>query len=214
MGHLTAYNPTTDTLLVTLTDTPAHVKPRAIPDTVPPGDITVVTVFYDAAQAPLWGFNADRFTLLCTPLHPDAATREARSGHATIEVMANVNDDFSTLTDEQRQHAPHADISCGERLDFGCVEQGSEQTRTFTLTNTGATPLEVRRLWSPDTGISATAEAGTIAPKHAADITVTVAPQATDSDMLNATLTIITNDPDSPERTLRLVGETRQQPTQ
>ena len=122
--------------------------------------------------------------------------------------MAQVKEDFSALTEAERRKAPVAAPRCGDRLDFGRIDRGTTQERTFELGNDGPSPLLLRRLWSPDSGISATADTSVVAPPGHTTLTVKADTTATDTPpLLNATLTVITNDPDAPERQIRLVGE-------
>jgi len=201
---LSAYNASTDTVLVHVEGGKPHLQLAVIPDTVPPARVTAVTVHYNSRKAPQWGLNEDTLTLTCTPLNQAS---HATAGMATINVMAQVLEDFSTMTEQQRHDAPVAAVDCGESLDFGTMTAGEQATRTFTITNKGKSPLAIRRLWVPDgEGITVSVNREEIKHGKSATVTVTVNTAAANSDMLNVPLTLMSNDPDAPRQTIRLVG--------
>lgn len=204
MEFLSAYNASTDTLLIQVTGDKPHLHPALVPDTVPPARVTALTVHYLTGHAPQWGLNVDTLTLTCTPLHrPSTAT----AGEATIHVMAQVIEDFDGLTDKERANAPVVNVDCGESLDFGTMKTGETATRTFTVTNKGKSPLIIRRLWVPEEeGITVDANCTKVKRGKTATVTVTVNTSQVKGGMLNVPLTLMCNDPESPRMTIRLVG--------
>ena len=202
--YLSAYNASTDTLLVNVQGAREHLRPALVPDTVPPARVTALTVHYLSGRAPLWGLNTDTLTLVCTPLHPSSA---ALAGMAEIHVMAQVTESFDDLTDKQRANAPVVSVDCGDRLDFGSITAGQTAQRTFSITNKGKDPLAIRRLWVPDDeGITIHSDKQEIKRGKTATVTVTVDTSVHHGDMLNTNMSLVTNDPDSPRLTIRLVG--------
>jgi len=202
--YLSAYNASTDTLLVSVDGSKPHVKPAIVPDTVPPGRVTALTVHYLSAKAPLWGLNVDTLSLSCKPLHDHAA---AQGGTAQILVMAQVIESFDALTPQQRHDAPAVEVDCGDRLDFGSMTSGDVVTRSFVVTNRGKDRLDIRRVWAPEgEGITVDVSRDQVKRGKTATVKVTVDTSQQHDDMLNIPLTLMTNDPDSPRITVRLVG--------
>ena len=202
--YLSAYNASTDTLLVTVTGAKQHIRPAVVPDTVPPARVTALTVHYVSRYAPLWGLNVDTLTLESRPLSPASAEGK---GSADIHVMAQVMEDFDNLTDKQRADAPVIAVDCDERLDFGTMKAGEVVIRSFTITNKGKEPLAIRRLWVPQgEGITLKVDRQEVKRGKKATVTVTVDTACQQENLLNVPLTLLSNDPDNPRATIRLVG--------
>ena len=201
---LSAYNSSMDTLLLHVTGDKPHLHPALVPDTVPPARVTALTVHYISGHVPQWGLNVDTVSLVCEPLHQPSP---AIAGTATVNVMAQVMEDFSGLTDKERADVPVVSVDCGESLDFGTLTAGETTTRTFTITNKGKSPLAIRRLWVPDgEGITVSANRNEVKRGKTATVTVTVDTSQIQGEMLNVPLTLLCNDPDSSRLTIRLVG--------
>ena len=208
--YLSAFNASTDTLIVHVSGEKPHLHPAVVPDTVAPAKVTALTVHYLSGHTPLWGLNVDTLTVTCKPLRDDA---EAQAGSATINVMAQVLEDFDQLTDKDRQDAPVVMVDCGDRIDFGTFKEEHELvTRTFNITNKGKHPLIIRRLWIPDgEGFTVSANRTEIKRGKSATVTVTAHVASLKSDAINVPLTVMSNDPETPRLTIRLVGFNDQQ---
>lgn len=201
---LSAYNASTDTVIVAVKGSNEHLRPAIVPDTVPPARVTALTVHYLSDKAPVWGLNTDTLTLTCQPLHHLST---AAPDSALIHVMAQVVESFDNLTDRQLADAPVVSVDCGDRIDFGSIPATRTATRTFTITNKGKDRLVIRRLWVPDgEGITLRADKTDIKRGKTVTVTVTVDPSQLTGKLINVPLTLMTNDPVSSRLTLRIVG--------
>ena len=199
--YLSAYNASTDTLVVTVKGRKDHIRPSLVPDTVPPARVTALTVHYLSGHAPQWGLNTDTLTLTSRNMTTGA------ENSADISVMAQVMENFDVLTEQQRRNAPVIAVDCGDRLDYGTMTAGQTLTRTFKVTNRGKDPLMLRRLWAPENeGVTVKADRTEVKRGKQATITVTVDASQVDDQILNVPLTLMCNDPETPRLTIRLVG--------
>lgn len=194
--YLEAYNHSADTIAPLIADMPPHITATAAPAVVPPGSQFTFLVYYDSGRTPAYGLVCDTISVLSSADAP-AACR--------LPVSAFINEDFSNLSEKQREKAPHvavADVS----LDFGKLATAAA-SRTTSIKNTGKTPLKIRRVYASDSGVSVSLNANTLKHGASAALTVTVDPAALAEPVLNARITLITNDPDKPVMTIRAVGE-------
>lgn len=202
-AYLSGYNTAQDTMLVTLADLPAHVSARAVPDTVEPGGVFIVSVNYSTQQAPRWGFNIDTLTLTARPLHP---AQEQVTALGRIYVMAQVRENFARLNRNQLRQAPQVEIWT-DKVDFGQVQGNAPVQRTFTIKNVGHDPLLIRRLFVPlDEGITVSADRQEVRRGKTATVTVTLHPAERTDRVVNTRLSVMVNDPSTPETLVRLVG--------
>ena len=202
--YLSAYNASTDTLIVSVTGEKTHLKPAVVPDTVPPAKVVAITVHYLSKYAPLWGFNADTISVSCAPLQQPSS---AQAGKADIMVMAQVKERFDQLTDKQLQKAPVVSVDCGEQISLDISKKNDVISRTFHITNKGKSELFIRRLWVPvDKGITIKCNKQQLKPGKTATVTVTMDTSAFNEEVINVPLTLLCNDPNSPQTIIRLVG--------
>lgn len=201
-AYINAYNASLDTLMVTTDGNLPHVQLTASPVIVPPGEASAIVVHYDTRQAPLWGFNEDTLIVMSEPVHESPT---AIAGIARVYVMAQVMEDMSKLTPEQRSKAPELVLDT-DKVIFESMQPGSIAQGTITLANKGKGALNVRRLWCPDKAVTIINAPTRIKKGKRAVATISVDPAMVEGGVLNTTLTIITDDPHSPRSSIRLVG--------
>ena len=164
-----------------------------------------LNVHYDTGKAPLWGFNRDSVRLVVQP------QGGAPAATGWVNVMAQVREDFTTLSEKQWAEAPIARIvaadGVNDRLSFDRVARGEQLTLTFAVENAGHDELCIRRLWSSTPGITASTDRDQVKAGKRAMVTVTVDTALCSDDLYEGALTMITNDPHQPTILLRVVGQ-------
>lgn len=199
-----AYNTATDTVTPSFSDIPAWLEVKATPAAVPPGQQTSISLFVRSDKTPSYGLIADTLTLTAG----DASLR--------IPTLINIVEDFSKLTDKQLAKAPAIKLS-DSRLEFAELTPTATATRTFTITNTGKSPLIIHRIYTADRGftIAAPAPETKIKPGKSVSVAVTADPSllpATASAApghtypMTARIIVISNDPQAPETPLRVTA--------
>lgn len=199
-ASIAAYNVSPDTIVLFTQGSNAHVEIKALPDTVPPGDVAALLIHYRAKEAPLWGFNVDTLVVSAEPLHESITSQ---SGLARIYVMAQVLEDFDGMTPEQREKAPALHLTT-DKVDCDRITQ--RQQHAVELHNTGHSDLLVRRVWCPEPAVKAVTVPDKVKKGKRAQVVLEVDPALIEGGMLNTTVTIMTNDPDSPVQQVRVVG--------
>lgn len=190
----TAYNQSGDSLSLRVMCKPAYIDVNFEPAVVGPGEQATVICFIRTA-GDLWGLVEDSIMIA------------AGAEEFALPFTAMLKEDFSSLSDAQRAHAPHASLSVTS-LDFGRINRSDKPVEmSAELTNTGESTLEVRRVYSADRGVTVAIDRKSIKKGKSASITVTVDPAQITGGMLNAVLSVITNDPDNPVQKIRLLAE-------
>ncbi|MDE6802375.1 MAG: DUF1573 domain-containing protein [Muribaculaceae bacterium] len=191
------YNATADTLTPAWSNLPEGLTVTTATPAVAPGEQATYTFYFRPIGSDMYGTYTDTLTL----------RPSANADPITIDMAAIVEEDFSTLTTGQLRDAPHMEIK--ERLvDFGIVKptQGLI-TGKFTITNKGKDPLMLRRIYTTDPGVTVTSSTDKVKKGKSATVTVTVDPLALPSEIINARISIITNDPDNASTIMRAVGQ-------
>lgn len=195
------YNQSNDSLLVSVSKVPSHIKVTPVPAIVPPGGLLTLSIYYNTYLKNDWGVVSDSFDLEVQPAGSDSVFRKS------IETIAIIKEDFSKLTEKELASAPKIAIA-PDRVDFGSFRRNQDTIRrSFVITNNGENPLVIRRIYTIDKGISVKIKNSAVNKGHDSQVTVTVEPAMIESDILNAKLNIISNDPDNPQVSVRLVGE-------
>lgn len=188
------YNRSTDTIRPALSMPGAHITATVEPQAIAPGEQGTAIFYYNSGRSALYGLVNDTVIVAGVPgVEP-----------FVLPTVAIVEEDFSKLKPKELAKAPVASLA-STSLDFGKLT--GPATRTCELRNTGKSALVVRRLYTGDPGVTIEIDRTTIKPGKTATITATVDPSALPGALLNARAVLITNSPDAPTQTIRLVGE-------
>lgn len=123
-----------------------------------------------------------------------------RSKEYQIAVNVNVNEDFSSLTEQERREAPIVELPA--KLDMGTIAAGHSVKKTITISNVGVKSLSVRRAYCAvpeQINIYVPRNASTIKSGKKTTLTVNVTamtngrPQETGS--YSRMISVYTNDP-------------------
>lgn len=196
-AFLEVYNPTADTIRPHFGKTHASLAPRMVEGAIPPGQQGTIAVVFMSDRNPLYGIVTDSV--------PFYATDD--SAPLMLDIVAIVEEDFSFLSPQARAKAPQAKID-PYTVDLGVVEDASiPMEATFKILNRGDSPMLIRRIYTTDPGIRIVEAPEKIKKHKSADVTIEVDPSQSPSELINARLQVITNDPVQPVHTLRIVGQ-------
>ena len=189
-------NTTDKDLTIEFVRVPAFLTIKAEPSVLKPQQKGVIIATYDAAKRNDWGFVVDRVWLKINGQEP----RNAR-----LAVSANIVEDFSKMTPEEKANAPH--ISFKEKTyDFGKAPQRQSVEHDFVFTNTGKSDLIIHKVKSSCGCTAVSPKEKVIKPGQTSSIKAifhTGAYRGRQSKSIN----VITNDPSSPSTMLRITGE-------
>jgi hypothetical protein len=127
-------NNTNNPMKVGFFDVPNFLKIQIAPEVIPPMGKAQITVVYDAAAKNDWGFVYDRLGISVND----------KQFPGRLAVSANIQEDFSKLTEKQKQNAPKIEVDNME-YDFGTVSQGTKVNHDYIIKNTGKSDLIIRK---------------------------------------------------------------------
>lgn len=197
--YIDAYNASGDTLRPRVEGAPKYINALVQPAVVPPGEQFIVSTILHSGQTKEWGITTDSLMF-----YPDADAREGRK----IETVVILEENFSKMTPEQLAKAPVIDVE-PTAIDLRRLSRSDKPIKEkFTIKNNGKSPLIIRAISCPDPAVEVTLKERTIKPGKSAKVDVTVTPERiTRSELLNARINIIANDPAHPSTMVRVVAE-------
>lgn len=195
---LNAYNRSMEDVSPQIVSKPEYVDVAFSPEVVPPGERLSFICYLRSDKCPEYGLNTDSVTV-------------TTDGENLFPVYftVNVEEDFSKLDKKAMENAPVAALST-EKVDFVRLERGGKTChKQVSLTNEGRDRLEVRRVYCTDSGVSVEIDSVSLKRGKAAQIKIKAEPSEIVGEILDARVIVITNDPENPVRTIRVVGEIR-----
>ena len=118
-----------------------------------------------------------------------------------LTVKANVVEDFSNLTVEEKQQAPIMEVPA--EFNAGKVAAGKTLKFAFPIKNIGINPLEVRRVYAIDEHLNLKAPKAIKSGKKSA-INVEINAKELGAGSYSREVTIITNDYANPVKHVRI----------
>ena len=193
---LEVYNASSDTLRPTFESVPKYMRTAVKDPAIAPGENKAYAIVFDSSAPGLdYGIVTDSIT------YRPAPDKEP----VNISIVANVVEDFSELTPQQRIDAPIIGIE-SRSIDFGTFPTDGIISRKLTISNRGKDQMQIRRVYSADPGVTVSVDKTKVKKGKEATVTVTVDPALIPSELLDARISIIVNDPQTPTTIVRAVG--------
>lgn len=189
------YNATPDTITPRWEGLPPYLTVSSVSPSVPPGEQTAYSAMMVPDRVGLYGIVVD--SVYVRPRPGDEPVK--------VDVVANVREDFSRLTPGQLQSAPRA-VLPSAMADFGTFSPDEPLHAVLKLENKGKSELRVRRVYTNAPGVSVSVKSDKVKKGKSTDIIIDVDPRQLPSELLNARIIVITNDPEDPEQIIRVVG--------
>lgn len=189
------FNTRKDSVQIGVNYTPAHITVTC-PDTkAAPGQQGKLIITYDAPKKNDYGHSYESIIL---------SIDNKRDYKNRLSVTANITEDFSKLSKKQLANAPVASFEKKE-ISFGDIKPKEKATCDFKLTNTGKSDLIIRKTRASCGCTAVALGQNTIAPGESTVIRATF-DSTGKSGRQYKTITVITNDPKSPEYMLTISG--------
>ncbi len=174
---------------------PPHLTIAANPEVLQPGEKGVISGTYDSKLKNEWGFVVDRVDILLDGQN---------NSNNRLTVSATIEEDFSSLTPEQKANAPSISFD-DNTFNFQDIKQGEKVEHTFTIQNNGKSDLYIRSV-KASCGCTAVDPEDEMIPAGESTTMKVVFDSRGKVGKQNKTITIISNDPDRPRSILWVKG--------
>ncbi len=191
---LEVYNAGKSPLALRYGNLPKYITIKTEPASIPANTEGKLIVTFNAPVAKLYGKYEGSFGVI---VNNNTATANNK-----ITYMAVVTDDFSKVNSAT---APKIGVGTGY-FNFGPFSDSKAKaptTQVLKLSNSGQSDLLIRRIVCDNPSVSVSIPKSTVKKGEIVDIKVTVQPKKI-KEVTNANLTIVTNDPVSSVRELRV----------
>lgn len=179
------YNSSHKPMKIDFMNIPKHLKVKITPETIAPKGKANIEVTYDASQKNDWGFVIDNIFF----------TINGKSGQNgnRLSISANITEDFSQLTEEQKAIAPKL-VFKDVNFVFDTVKQGDKVDHEYVFNNNGKSDLIIHKV-QPSCGCTVTSlKSQIIKPGESGTIFASFDSHGKNGSQ-SKTITVISNDP-------------------
>lgn len=174
---------------------PPYLKADMSPSTIAPGRSGVARITLDSEQLSSFG-------LLQTNLYLGNNPGDKVSQEKEISVSTIILPNFEEMSATELANAPKLELSEEEiELVFG---KKKRMSGVITLTNTGASTLEVNSLQMFTTGLKVSLSNTRLAPGEEAKMKITADKKELKTTRQKPRILMITNDPENPKRIIKV----------
>lgn len=123
---------------VVIADLPGYVKADVVPNVLKPNEEGKIDFTFDSQKITEWGpVNDDVYVIL--------NGAKIYSDEYKLNLYANVVEDFSKMTIEEKRKSPIMEIK-STNLEFGAIKKGNKVRGKVAVKNDGQNSLELRRI--------------------------------------------------------------------
>ena len=189
------YNNAKKPLKVTFSRIPNHIKIKITPETIQPKAKAIIEVTFDAKVKNDWGFVFDAVEM---------AINDKTTPNSRITVTANIQEDFSTLTEEQKKNAPKIEFE-NATFSFDTIKQGDKVKYDYVYKNIGTSDLIIHKI-APSCGCTVADTKTKVVKPGEKGIISSEFNSAGKTGVQSKTISVITNDPSNPKAILWIKG--------
>ncbi|HSH50985.1 MAG TPA: DUF1573 domain-containing protein [Bacteroidales bacterium] len=194
---LKIYNASDQILKLDFQNVPEYLKLNVSPNELRPKEKGFIIGQYDGQKVNDWGFVVGRVSLLING-------ENIRGNYITIS--AKVEEDFSHLTNKERENAPKIEIE-EKNYNFGKVSMDKKHIEhVFHFKNTGKSDLIIRKIRTTCGCTTANLEKNVLKSGETSSFKAVFTPGSR-KGMQRKSIYVISNDPKHPEERLMISGE-------
>lgn len=191
--------------MINVSDSPQTIKVAGLPSyltvnipdaTLAPKKTGIIEVTFNTEIKNDWGFVIDRINL---------SVNDRTDVNSRIIVSANIDEDFNSLTAEQKANAPVISFD-DKNFDFGKIKRGEIINHEYRFTNKGKSNLLIRKVVATCGCTAVNISEQVISPGKSGIIKASFNTTGY-SGSQNKTITVISNDPSNSKVMLWIRGE-------
>jgi len=168
---------------------------RSFGQTLPADHEGYIVLKYDATKRDAWGNLKDRAVIV---------TDDTLEPRKYLYYNVNITEDFSKLSPKDLEKAPKITFD-KTTFRFDTVAQNTTATETIKITNSGKTPLIIRKIESSLPALTYKMSAMEIAPGESANLELTFKAQNRRGKQ-NASIEVISNAPNNSSQIINVSG--------
>ncbi len=178
---------------------PSYLTVKASPATLKPNEKGTIDITLDSKSAKEWGTISPAFTVVVNG-------KFVNDKKFQITTYANIVEDFSSMTAEQKANAPVLNIS--NSLNIGEIKAKSKQTVKLPIGNDGKSELLIHKISSDNNAITVTGPKAIKAGKKD-DIKLEINTENMKAGKFSSRVTLITNDSKKSAISVLIEGEVK-----
>jgi hypothetical protein len=191
-------NPTAQPVKITFQNTPKHLTIKVEPEVLFPKTTGKIEITYNASLKNDWGYLLDQLNI---------AFNGKANAKEKLAVSADIIEDFSKLTNQQRIDAPKASVDTST-YNYGTVKEGTKVEHVFTLVNSGKSDLIIRKVISSCGCTTVKPQSNIIKPGGSTTLKVVFDTKGRSGEGdSNKMVTLVLNDPSNSKIMLWLKGK-------
>ena len=180
-------------------DIPSYITVKAVPATLQADEKGTIEVTLDSKNAKEWGNIEPKFTVVLNG-------KPVNDNKFKITLFANIVENFSALTAEQRANAPV--LNAPATVNAGEIKVKSEKALKFTIGNDGKSDLIIRKGSSDNKAITVHPPK-TIKPGKKDDVKFKINTENMAPGKFTERIILITNDPNRSINYIQITGEVK-----
>ena len=176
------------TVEILMSENDSYIIPNVTLKTVAPKQTGKLQFALQTDQCPLLGPVTAKAYVVVNGKREISSTYE-------ITLSANIKEDFSRLTVEERQQAPIVNVV--RDIDLGTIAKGKKVSTKLAVSNVGINPLIIRRVVVTDSNVRVSEPKAAIKAGRKLELKLDVEANM-DAAQYARVITLITNDPQTP----------------
>ncbi len=195
---INGYNQSSDTIRPVWKSLSPALTVGISDDKVAPGEIVTFSVYFNSRESGELGFTTAE-----VDLYPDG---DATGAPHKLTFTANVTPDLSKTTPEALAKAPRLEAD-PEIIPVGVCKADEKKKFSYTISNSGKSELNIHRIYSRAPGVTVTSYPTRLAPGKKAKVEGVVDVEVQKGKAFGLLVDMITDDPVSPVKSVRVSGE-------